>query len=553
MKASEALARAVMAEDPHVFGLMGDGNVPIWGPLVAAGATLYSARHEAAAVAMADGYHRATGKVGITTITWGPGLSQIGTSLMAAARNRSNLVMLLPELPPGVKNKLQSMDQRRFVEACETRYLRLSTLDNLAEDIAEAFYLARTQSCPVALGVPIDLIEQELEWDFEYRPAATWAPAADGPGSDAVAMLADLLAATERPVFIGGRGARASDARAAIEKLAERCGALLATSLQAKGLFDGHPWDVGIAGSFASRPSEELFGQADLVVAFGAELGYYTSEGGLLFPEAQVVRVDLRQPPEIGVIPGRFVRGDAAKTADAVEAELARRGVQAQGFRSAATQAVMTMTLPPFDKPADGLDARVLMRELSAALPKGSRITCGAGHFFGFVGMYLALPEDSDIHFSLAFGAVGQTLPIAIGMAAATPGEPRIMIEGDGSLMFNLQELQTVARYRLPMTIIVLNDAAYGAEVHKLITQGYDPDLARWESPDFVALAKAFGGDGVRPGRESDLPAAVARGRAQGGLYLIDCRIAPSVMTDPYRKIHHGAENQAPLLRRPQA
>ena len=87
--------------------------------------------------------------------------------------------------------------------------------------------------------------------------------------------------------------------------------------------------------------------------------------------------------------------------------------------------------------------------------------------------------------------------------------------------------------------------------MHKLTTQGFDPELARWPSPDYVALAKALGGDGVLLQQEADLPAALALARERGGLYLIDCRISRATLTDPYQKIHHGRENQAPLLRRP--
>lgn len=551
MKVSEALARALCAEADMAFGLMGDGNVPLWGAMVRAGMQMHSARHEAAAVAMADGYARVTARVGVATVTWGPGLTQIGTSLMVAARNRTPLVLLLPELPAGNKNDLQAMDQRRFVEACSTRYLRLTRPDALAEDIAEAFYAAQIQPGPVALALPVDLLEQELEWDFDYAPAAKHLPAPAGADPEAVEWLADQLIAARRPIIIGGRGAKLAGARDDIVRVADRVGALLATSLQAKGLFDGHAYDLGIAGAFASRPSEELLADADFVLGFGAELGYYTSEGGLLFPTASVARIDVQPPAQIGVLPGRFVRGDALKTAAALDAALERRGQRSDGYRNTQTRAVLARPVPLLKPPTDGLDPRALMRQLSAALQPGSRLTCGAGHFFGFVSMYLALPEGADIQYSTQFGAVGQTLPLALGMALARPAEPRILIEGDGSLLFHLQELETAVRCGLPMVLILLNDAGYGAEVHKLASQGLDPELARWQSPDYVALAKAFGGDGVLLQREADLPDALVRARQQGGLYLIDCRISRATLSDPYQKIHHGHENQAPLLRRP--
>ena len=116
--------------------------------------------------------------------------------------------------------------------------------------------------------------------------------------------------------------------------------------------------------------------------------------------------------------------------------------------------------------------------------------------------------------------------------------------------MFNLQELETIVRHKMQMVLIVWNDAGYGAEVHKLVAKGFDEKLAQWESPDFVALAKAFGGDGVKLAAPSDIGGAIAEGLRKGGLYLIDARVSPSTPTDPYAKVHFGIESHAPLLRR---
>ena len=118
MKVYEAIAQALIAEhDGPIFGLMGDGNMSLWGALGREPrAKMQSARNEAGAVAMADGYFRGCGKLGIATVTCGPGLTQVGTSLMAAARNRSAIIVITGEMPQGSKSKLQSMDQRRFVE-----------------------------------------------------------------------------------------------------------------------------------------------------------------------------------------------------------------------------------------------------------------------------------------------------------------------------------------------------------------------------------------------------------------------------------------------------
>ncbi|HTC08271.1 MAG TPA: thiamine pyrophosphate-binding protein [Acetobacteraceae bacterium] len=550
MKLYEAIADSLVAEGVDtLFGLMGDGNMSLWGALGTAGKiNIISSRNEAAAVAMADGYAKTTGKVGVATVTCGPGLTQVGTSLLVAARGRAPIVLIIGEIPKGAKNNLQSMDQRKFVEACEARFVTVTSVDNAAEEIAEAFYAARVHRTPVVLNLPIDLQEKSFDWDWEYRPSqSVLPPLIEAPSEAALTPVMEKLAAAERPVIIAGRGAR--QAKDAILRLAARTGALLATSLQAKGLFSGEEYDLGISGAFASAPSEALLADADFVLAVGAELGYYTSEGGLMFPQAEVARIDIRPYPDaIGVLPGLYVRGDAGQAVTALEAMLASRQVRKTGFRTAETKATLTAPAHAFPSPNDGLDPRVLARQLSKALPKGILLTSGAGHFFSFPAMYTALPAESELQLSYHFGAVGQGLPVAIGVGAGNPGRPHVAIEGDGSLMMNLQELDTVTRYNMQMVLIIWNDGGFGAEVHKLSVKGFDVGLAQWRSPDFVALAKSFGGDGVRLTKESDIGEAVATGLRQGGLYLIDARVSPTTASDPYSKVHHGIENHAPRL-----
>lgn len=553
MKAYEAIARSLLAEGvTDFFGLMGDGNMWLWGALCRdASVKAYSARHESMAVSMADGYARTTGRLGVAMVTCGPGLTQCGTSLIAAYRGKTPLLLIAGEIPPGAKNKTQSMDQRRFAEASSARFFTVTSHDNMAEEIAEAFYAARTGRGPVVLNLPMQLQESEFDWDYAYRPSTDFLPPRmETPSPDQLAPVIEKLLAAERPVILAGRGARAANAREELIRLADRVGALLATSLQGKGYFAGNPWDIGIAGAFASAPSEQLLADADFVLGVGAELGYYTTEGGLLFPSAEVARIDIRAiPEEIGVIPGLYVQGDARRAVAAINEALEARQVRKPGFRTPETRAVLDAPPHRFESPSDGLDPRALAGALGAALPKGALFTVGAGHFFSFIGMYAPLPEGVEIQYSYGFGAVGQGIGVAIGTGAGNPGRPHIAVEGDGSLMFNIQELETVVRHKMQMVLVVWNDCGYGAEVHKLVAHGFDEKLAQWDSPDFVALAKAFGGDGVLLRDPSELGGAIAEGLRKGGLYLIDARVSPSTPSEPYAKVHFGRESHAPLLR----
>lgn len=555
MKVYEAVAQSLIAEGvTDFFGLMGDGNMWLWGAICRdPKVTGHSVRHEAMSVSAADGYARTTGKVGVAMVTCGPGLTQCGTSMIAAFRGKTPVVLIAGEIQPGSKNRTQSMDQKRFAEACNTRFHTITSADNMAEEIAEAFYAARINRCPVLLNLPMDLQEEDFDWDYDYRPSWQFLPKRmETPAPDILEEVIEKLAAAERPVIVAGRGAIISGAKDEIIKLAERTGALLATSLQGKGLFAGHEWNVGISGAFAAEPAERLLADADFVLGVGAELGYYTTEGGLMYPSAEVARIDIRpMPEEIGVIPGLYVQADATKAIAAINDALEARQVRKTGLRTPETRAVLDAPDHQFETPTDGLDPRGLARKLGAAIPKGALVTCGAGHFFSWVASYMPLPQGSEIQFSYNFGAVGQGLGVMIGTAVGNPGRQHVAIEGDGSMLFNIQELETIVREKLNICLVVWNDGGYGAEVHKLTAKGFNEKLAQWVSPDFVALAKAFGGDGELLNSIDDIGKAVQTGLAKGGLYLIDARVSATTPTDPYAKVYHGIPSMAPLLRQP--
>ena len=146
MKAYEAIAQALVAEGAEMmFGLMGDGNMWIWNSLLRDHPVrVYSARNEAASVSMADGYARTTGKIGMAMVTCGPGLTQCGTSIVVANRSRTPLVVIAGEIPKTQRFHVQSLDQRRWAEANECLFHSISGLDSMAEEIAEAFYAARS-------------------------------------------------------------------------------------------------------------------------------------------------------------------------------------------------------------------------------------------------------------------------------------------------------------------------------------------------------------------------------------------------------------------------
>ena len=554
MKVYEALADALATEaEGPIFGLMGDANMPVWGTLCKdERVRMVWSRHDGAAILMADGFAQATGRLAVATVTCGPGLANAANAILSASRAHTPMVIFTGEyIPDGGKGGLQAMDQRRFAAACEAEFRNLGRIDALADDIAEGFYTARTKKCPVILNMPQPLWEAELKWDWDYRPSRDYLPPQDQPPPKAlVEAAAEKLAAAQRPVIVAGRGAAFADARAQIERLGDRIGALLATSLVAKGFFDGHPYDVGIAGSFSCTTTEKLLAEADLVIGIGASLNFFTSEGGLLFPAAQTIRIDTRAfAPTIGFTPGMHLQGDAKATTLALLEALEARGQRQEGFRNAATREALTVTTPQPARATDGLDPRELMRALSRSLPARTQVVIGAGHFWSWPIVHLALPPGGRFQHTAAFGSIGLALAQGIGAAAGNPDRKTLVIEGDGSLLQGIQELHAAAEQRIPLVVLIMNDSGYGAEVLKMTWKKRDPRDAQWKSPDYVAIARGFGGDGVRITSEQELPAAIERGFASGVPFVIDAPISPTLVSDAYSRLFQGQPNQTPLLR----
>ncbi len=542
MNVSEALARAVALEigDTPVYGLIGDANLHLVGALRRYTDTvLRFARDEGAALAMADGHAQATGTLGIASVTSGPGLTHAATSLLAAGRMRTPMIILAGDTPmrrPAGLQEMQDFDQKRFADACEAGFQALRSVETLADDIRAAFYRARTGRMPVVLDVPLDLQTLAVAEGWRYQPshAAMAERRLPEPHAASIAAVADILARASTPLLIAGRGAVRAGARDAIAALADATGALLGTSLLAKGFFGRHPWSLGVVGGYCTPAGEALVKQADTIIAFGAELGHFTTQANTLLHGRTVVHIDM--DPYARSLPLPFalaVQGDAAAAARAIAAAMAGRSGHAR-FRTAEAKARLAAPWPDYaEARGDAADPRKLMQRLGACLPDNARIVVGGGHFWSFPCLYLDPPAGGDYLCPLGAAAIGQALPFAIGVAGASAGRPVVVVEGDGSLMMNIQELDTAAQLRLPIVLVVMNDGALTAERIKLKSEGYDPGLAIYPKPDFPAIARGFGWQAASIRSASEIDAVLKSRDWSGGPLLIDAHISRDVLVDP--------------------
>jgi thiamine pyrophosphate-dependent acetolactate synthase large subunit-like protein len=544
MKVYEVIARVLAREGVEaVFAVMGDANMR-WlvelrrFPQV----RVYYARHENSAVAMADGYARATGKIGLCTVTCGPGLALTADSLVTARNHGTPLLLIAGDTPTGMLQHIQELDQGRFADALSVQSYDMMKADSAAEDLALALSVAATRGAPVVLNVPTDLQEADYRWEVDETPMHERMPAAQRAVPDIASLgpAIELLAAAERPIVIAGRGA--ADARAEIDRVADMLGALVSTTLLAKGLFAGDPFDLGVAGLFSHDRAQALFAEADVVLAVGAGLNHYTTESGVLFPNASLVHVDIRRfvarpgarPPD------RYLQGDARATlaaiADALEADRRpRTGLRTPEMAASLEEMRRQALAIGSGQVSGGLDPRAVMSIVDAEVGEQALFVIGMGHFWWFAINYLRGGPQRSFILTHDFGSIGQALPTAIGAAIGLPGTRVFAVEGDASILMCVQEMDTAARYGVPVWAVVMNDGGVGAEFHHLRAVGMDPGDAILRSPDLALVARAFGAVGTEVRSLGELRAALAD--RTPGPHLLDARIARDVIAEPYRKL----------------
>ncbi|WP_182908015.1 thiamine pyrophosphate-binding protein [Microbispora sp. H13382] len=543
MNVAEAVGAALAALGVRAaFGVVGSGNFHVTNALVEHGVRYVAARHEGGAATMADAYARMSGTVAVLTVHQGPGLTNALTGVTEAAKSRTPLLVLAPEVTSPTSNF--RVDQAALAEAVGAHCARVGSAETVVDDTVMAFLAALLGRRTVVLNLPLDVQAETLPEEAAeavrellagrgHRDVASRVPAAWGltfpvdsgddeepeglpaEPSDALTRFARLLAEAERPVFVAGRGARG--ARRELEALGERVGALFATSAVAKGNFHGSPWDLDVSGGFATPLAAELIRDADLVVGWGCSFTMWTTRhGALIGPETRVVQVDL-DPDALGVHReiDLGVVGDVRETARAVAAllgdggadgEAGTRGYRAPEIAGRIAREGRWRDVPYEDLSAGGrIDPRTLTIGLDDLLPQERLVAVDSGNFMGYPSMFLTVPDGGAFCFTQAFQSIGLGLATAIGAAVARPDRLAVAALGDGGALMGVAELETVVRLGLPMVVVVYDDDGYGAEVHHFGPGGFPLGTVTFPPADIAAIARGFGFEAVTVRGEEDL------------------------------------------------
>ncbi len=535
---AEAFVRALQAHGVrHIFGLCGDTTLPLYDALFRLdhGITHILTRDERSAAYMADGYARASGRVGVCEGPSGGGATYLLPGLAEA--NESSVPVL------GINSDISTASRGRFalteldLEALfrpVTKWNRvIDRAADIPETLAEAFrQMTGGRPGAVHLGLPFDVQAAPLD---AAPPIIGSAPPPPAPDASDIARAADVLLAATLPVIVCGGGVLIAGGDAALERIATRLAAPVATSISGRGTIgDAHRLALGVVGSNGGvAATRAVIDQADCVAFVGCRAGSVTTErwrhpapGG-----PSIVHIDI-DPRVIGANyqPDAAIVADAGLALDALDAEIAARmpegrpdgpGPQIVATARAAKRAAFA---PLAASDATPILPERLVADLQAVLPADAVVVADAGTPCPYLSAYLEFDQPGRRFISnRAHGALGYAIPAAVGVQTARPDAAVISVSGDGSFGFCAGELETIARLGTPLTMIVLSNAVYGW-IKAGQKSGYD---GRYYSVDFdrtdhAAVARAYGVKSWRVEDPASLRATLAAAIAHDGPALVD-------------------------------
>ena len=519
-----------------VFGLISDDTALFVTALDMIGVQFHGARHENTAITMAEGYASTSGRLGIAVVGRGPATANGMHGAVYANRTGSPVLIIYGDAPiaDGHINTLgpdyKEFNSTMVLSAAGLQVFRATSPKGARTALADAVATAQLGNA-VALLLPtsVQLEKFEVKDDVAVSPAIPDPPRCEKATPQTISTTAELLNKSRRPLIVAGVGVHRAGADQALEKLADRIGALLITSARAKDMFRGNPNNLGIIGSFSHSVARRFIDQTDCVLVFGASLNFWTTSFGTFVPAVPLIQVDSKR-----VNIGKFsnadvaVVGDARLVAEQLLDALPDRSEEEKPFHSQDVRQSLAKFDPAGEfRPAHTartIDPRSLGIALDRLLPENRNLVYDAGNFLGIVP-YISVPGPGHFKFTNNFASIGLGFGAALGVAKARPDSTTVLVVGDGGFLMTLGELETVVREDLPLVIIVMNDCAYGAELHFLKIHQVSVATSVFPDVDFAPIAEGFAFEAATIRSLDELERAAPMLENPQGPVLLDCKI----------------------------
>jgi len=519
----------------YIFGLPGGTVISLFDELYDSKLKVILTRHEQGAGHMADGYARATGKVGVCVATSGPGATNLVTAIATAHMDSVPMVAITGQ----VKTHLIGNDA--FQEADITGITRPITKHNyLVKDVAdlgrvlaEAFHIATTgRPGPVLVDLPADVAAGVVEGEVDARMNLPGYKPTTGSGHvRQLARAAEMINASERPVLYVGGGVVISDASKELARLAHKGNIPVTTTLMALGAFpEDDDLALGMLGMHGTAYANYAVTNSDVLIAVGARFDdRITGKIEEFAPGARIIHIDV-DPTSIGknVRVDVPVVGDARKILAALVKLVAEKEPAAWLDRIAEWKRDHPLT---YTQEEGVVKPQAVVEGISAITGNEAVIVTDVGQHQMWAAQYYTYTRPRHFLSSGGMGTMGYGLPAAIGAQFARPDDCVFLIAGDGSIQMNIQELSTAVLHRLPVKIALLNNGYLGMVrqwQELFFDRRYSHTLLADGNPDFVKVAEAYGAEGILVEDPGRIMAALEKAMAaKDHPVLLDFRTAP--------------------------
>lgn len=503
-----------------IFGIPGTHNLELYRHLTKLDIRPVTTRHEQGAGYAADGWSQQTGLPGIVITTSGPGLlNALSAAATAYCESRPMIV-----ISPGPARGEEFADRGTLHETKDTTGAaasvmvwsrRVSSAEEAVEAVHDAFKLFRTgRPRPVHIEIPLDILEAEVDVAPDLL-VARLKPALALADLAAVQAAAAALGDARSPMILAGGGSLAADV--GVRLLAETLRAPVVTTMNGKGaLREAHPLSLG--SNIRLPAAQTACSEADVLVVIGSKVGDAELWGGTITPTGTVIRIDILET-QMNTNISADIRLVGHSRAVLEQLTQALAGVSLREERRPDIAQLRSLLRDQAHDHSPSLTA--LAEAIGAALPRDVILSGDSSQICYFGTSSLPVEQPHSFLYMAAYATLGYGLPAAIGAKIAAPERPVVAVLGDGALMFSIQELATAVEQNLDLVIVCADNGGYGEIKQNEADRGIPPVGVTLHQPDWPALARAFGGDGIRVTSREDTTSAVASALNVGGIQLV--------------------------------
>lgn len=564
IRGAEILIRSLIGNGVDtVFGLPGGAVLHIYDEIWRYRDRInhYLVRHEQGAIHAAEGYARASGKVGVALVTSGPGATNAVTGIATAYMDSVPLVVITGQVPTGVIGTDAFQEVNTFgitMPIVKHNYL-VKDVHDLAEVVNEAFYIAKSgKPGPVVIDIPKDVTAQTCFYnEFDQIPLSfrenskTVDPAA-------VDQAADKILAAKRPVFYVGGGIVSADASSELLEVIERLYVPVTPTLMGIGGFPTtHPLSLGMLGMHGTYAANMSISESDLLVAVGVRFDdRVTGKLATFAPQAEIIHIDI-DPSNIGKNkkPHFSLVADAKAALSAIAESLSGRDVReieaSKDLKSVWWKQIKEWQeeTPLGQYSETEIKPQMVIEELYRVTNGEAIIVTDVGQHQMWAAQFYPFKRSRQWLTSGGLGTMGFGLPAAIGAQMACPNEKVVAVVGDGGFQMTNQEIITAIQYNIPLKVLIMNNGCLGM-VRQWQEMFYDRAYSEVDlsiSPDFVKLAEAYGAKGLRAQKPSELAAVLEEGLNNDDIVIMDIVVTKEENVFPI--IPAGADTRNMILK----